>query len=160
MAVEYSIVTPQIVAPNQPAVFQDNPCPGSDGLVYKKSGGVFLLANNAPRNNCNCGCTNCRRVYLTNYIVGFHGNVQVPTGGTVDEIRLALLVDGVIDPASIMIFDPTAAETPGNVGTSIIASVPSLCGCDSIALVNIGTEDVEILNGSLIFSYTGVTRLR
>jgi hypothetical protein len=84
----------------------------------------------------------------------------VPTGGIVDEIRLALLVDGVIDPASIMIFDPTAAETPGNVGTSIIASVPSLCGCDSIALVNIGTEDVEILNGSLIFSYTGVTRLR
>lgn len=160
MAVEYSIVSNQIVSPNQPAVFQDSPCPGSDGYVYKKSGGIFLLANNAPENTCNCGCSRCRRLYLTNYLVGVHANVQVPTGGTVDEIQFAIAVDGIPDPASVMIYDPTAVEIPGNIGMSIISSVPSVCGCDSIALVNVGTEDVQILNGTITFAYDGVTRIR
>ena len=159
MSAEYSIVTPQTVAPNQPAVFLDAPCPCREGLIFKKSGGVFLLASNAPNNSCSCGC-GCRRIYTTNYEVEVHANIEIPTGGTVEEIRLALAVDGVIDPASIMSYTPAAVETAGNVGTSIIVSVPSICGCDSVALVNASTQDITINNGSLVFDYAGVNRLR
>lgn len=159
MSAEYSIVTPQTVAPNQPAVFLDAPCPCREGLIFKKSGGVFLLASNAPDNACSCGC-GCRRIYTTNYEVEVHANIELPTGGTVEEIRLALAVDGVIDPASIMSYTPAAVETAGNVGTSIIVSVPSICGCDSVALVNASTQDITINNASLVFDYAGVSRLR
>lgn len=157
MSAEYSIVTPQTVAPNQPAVFLNAPCPCSEGFIFKKSGGVFLLASNAPNNNCSCGC---RRIYETDYEVEVHANIEIPTGGTVEEIQLAIAVDGVIDPASVMSFTPAAVEVAGNVGTSIIVSVPSICGCDSVAVVNASTQDITINNASLVFDYAGVKRVR
>lgn len=157
MSAEYSIVTPQTVAPNQPAVFLNAPCPCSEGFIFKKSGGVFLLASNAPNNTCSCGC---RRIYETDYEVEVHANIEIPTGGTVEEIQLALAVDGVVDPASVMSFTPAAVETAGNVGTSIIVSVPSICGCDSVAVVNASTQDITINNASLVFDYAGVKRVR
>ena len=159
MSAEYSIVTPQTVAPNQPATFLNAPCPCSEGLIFKKSGGVFLLASNAPNNACSCGC-GCRRIYETDYEVEVHANIEIPAGGTVEEIQLALAVDGVIDPASIMSFTPAAVEVAGNVGTSIIVSVPSICGCDSVAVVNASTQDITINNASLVFDYAGVKRVR
>lgn len=155
MAAEYN-ATSQTVAVNQPVLFTDSPCPCREGLIFKKSGGIFLLANNAP-SSCNCPC---RRIYTTNYEVEVHANIQIPTGGTVEEIRLAIAVDGIVDPASIMSYVPAAVETPGNVGTSIIVSVPSICGCDSVAIVNAGTQPITVNNASLVFDYAGVTRLR
>lgn len=160
MSAEYSIITPQTVQPNQPAVFLDSPCPCAEGFIFKKSGGVFLLANNAPATNaCSCGC-GCRRIYETRYEVEVHANIEIPTGGTVEEIQLALAVDGVVDPASVMSFTPAAVETAGNVGTSIIVSVPSICGCDSLAVVNVSTQPITINNASLVFDYAGVQRVR
>lgn len=157
MSAEYSIITPQTVQPNQPAVFLDSPCPCAEGFIFKKSGGVFLLASNAPDNACSCGC---RRIYTTNYEVEVHANIEIPTGGTVEEIQLAIAVDGVIDPSSIMSFTPAAVETAGNVGSSVIVSVPSICGCDSVAIVNASTQPITINNASLVFDYAGVNRLR
>ena len=160
MSAEYSIITPQTVAVNQPAVFLDSPCPCAEGFIFKKSGGVFLLANNAPITPaCSCGC-GCRRIYTTNYEVEVHVNIEIPTDGTVEEISLAIAVDGVVDPASVMSFTPAAAETAGNVGASIIVSVPSICGCDSVAIVNASTQPITINNASLVFDYAGVQRLR
>lgn len=159
MSAEFSNAIPQTVEPNQPVIFTDNTCPCSQGLIFKKSGGVFLLASNAPDNACSCGC-GCRKIYLTNYEVEFHGNIEIPTGGTVEEIRLAIAVDGVIDPASVMSFTPAAVETAGNVGTSIIVSVPSICGCDNVAVVNASTQAITVNNASLVFDYAGVRRIR
>lgn len=157
MSASYGVSIPQNVAPNQPVIFNDNVCPCNQGMIFKKSGGVFLLASNAPDNNCGCGC---RKIYLTNYEVEVHANIEVPTGGTVEEIRLAIAVDGIIDPESIMSFVPAAVETPGNVGTSIIVPVPSICGCESVAVVNASTQDITVNNASLVFDYAGVRRVR
>ncbi|MBO7450694.1 MAG: hypothetical protein J6U54_10020 [Clostridiales bacterium] len=160
MAAEYSIVTPQTVPPGQAFVFLDAPCPCNEGFIYKKSGGIFLLASNAPDSNgCNCGC-GCRRIYMTDYGVEFHGNVEIPEDGEVEEISIGISVDGVVDVASVMSAVPAAVEEPANVGSSILASVPSLCGCDSIAIVNTSTQPVTITNGVLRFSYEGVRRIR
>ena len=158
MAANYGTAIPQNVAANQPVVFTDNVCPCGEGLVFKKSGGIFLLASNAPTNdNCRCGC---RRIYLTNYEVEVHANIEIPTGGTVEEIRLALALDGVIDPDSIMSYVPAAVETAGNVGMSVIVSVPSLCGCESVAVINASTQDITVNNASIVFDYSGVRRIR
>lgn len=150
---------PQSVSPNQPVIFNDNVCPCNQGMIFKKSGGVFLLASNAPDSSCSCGC-GCRKIYLTNYEVEVHANIEIPTGGTVEEIRLAIALDGVIDPESVMSFVPAAVETPGNVGTSIVVPVPSICGCESIAVVNASTQDITVNNASLVFDYAGVRRIR
>lgn len=158
MSAEYSNAIPQTVLPNQPVLFNDSPCPCREGLIFKKSGGVFLLASNAPRTNgCPCGC-GCRRVYETDYEVEVHANIEVPTGGTVEEIRLAIAVDGVVDPASVMQYTPAAVEVAGNVGTSIIVSVPSICGCDNVAVVNASEQPITVNNASLVFDYAGVKR--
>lgn len=159
MAASYGVSIPQNVAPNQPVIFNDNVCPCNQGMIFKKSGGVFLLASNAPGNSCSCGC-GCRKIYLTNYEVEVHANIEIPTGGTVEEIRLAIALDGVIDPESVMSFVPAAVETPGNVGTSIIVSVPSICGCESIAVVNASAQGITVNNASLVFDYAGVRRIR
>ena len=160
MAAEYSVSIPQTVEPNQPVIFDNAPCPCDQGMIFKKSGGVFLLASNAPQGTaCGCGC-GCRRVYETNYEAEVHANIAVPTGGTVEEIQLAVAVDGVVDPASVMRFTPAAVEVNGNVGTSVIVSVPSICGCDSLAVVNSGTQAITVSNASLVFDYAGVRRVR
>ena len=157
MSAEYSAVS-QTVQPNQPVIYLNSPCPCAEGMIFKNSGGVFLLASNAPDTyKCSCGC---RRIHETNYEVEVHANIQIPTGGTVEEIQLAIAIDGVIDPASIMRYTPAAVEVPGNVGTSIIVSVPSICGCESIAIVNASTQPIEVLNSPLVFDYAGVNRLR
>lgn len=159
MAAEFT-AGPQTLLPNQPVIFAAATYPYSQDSIYQKPGnGGFLLASNAPRNNgCNCGC-GCRRLYLTSYEVDFHGNIEIPTGGTVEEIQLAVTVDGVIDPASVMSFTPAAVETAGNVGTSIIVSVPSICGCESVAVVSIGTQPITLNNGSLVIDPAGVRRI-
>lgn len=158
MSASYSITFPQNLAANQPAVFSDSPCPCREGLIFKKTSGIFLLASNAPAST-GCGC-GCRRIYETNYEVEVHANIEIPADGTVEEIRLALAIDGVIDPASIMRYTPAAVEVAGNVGTSIIVPVISLCGCDTVALINASTQDITINNGSIVFDYAGVNRLR
>lgn len=157
MSAQYGVSLPQTVEPNQPIVFLDNTCPCSEGMIFKRSGGIFLLASNAPNITYNCGC---RRIYLTNYEVEFHGNIEIPTGGTVGEIRLGIAVDGVIDPESIMSFVPSAVETAGNVGTSIIVSIPSICGCENVAVVNASDQAITANNGSIVFDYAGVRRIR
>ena len=160
MAAEYSAVIPQTVDVNQPIVFIDSPCPCRQGLIFKKSGGVFLLASNAPaNNNCNCNC-GCRRIYETNYEVEIHANIEIPEDGTVEEIRLAIVQAGVIVPESIMSFVPAETETAGNVGTSIIVGVPSICGCESVAVINASTQPITVNNASLVFDYAGVQRIR
>lgn len=160
MSASYGVSIPQDVAPNQPLVFNDNTCPCTEGLIFKKSGGVFLLASNAPDSSCGCGC-GCRKIYLTNYEVEVHANIELPEDGTTDEeIRLAIAIDGVIDPESIMSYFPTETGVPGNVGTSIIVPVPSLCGCESIAVVNASTQGITVNNASLVFDYAGVRRVR
>ena len=131
-------------------------CPIPSQPVYGNQP-IFTCPQTVATNNCGCGC---RRIYTTNYEVEVHANIEIPTGGTVEKIQLAIAVDGVIDPASIMSFTPAAVEVAGNVGTSIIVSVPSICGCDSVAVVNASTQPITVNNASLVFDYAGVQRLR
>lgn len=158
MAAEYSANALQTVAANQPIIFSESPVPCNRGLIFHRDeSGSFLLASNANNYYQGCGC--CRKVYETRYQVTFHANIAVPTGGTVEEIQLAIAIDGEIDPSSIMRFTPAAVEEFGNVGADIIVSVPSLCRCSNVSVRNISTQPIEVQNSNIVFDYAGVTRV-
>ena len=161
MAAEYSANALQTVAANAPVIFSESPVPCNRGLIFHRDeSGSFLLANNAGNTGCNCGC-GCRRVYETRYQVAFHANISVPgdPAGTVEEIQLALAIDGEIDPSSIMRFTPAAVDEFGNVGADIIVSVPSLCRCSNVSVRNISTQPINVQNANIVFDYVGVTRV-
>lgn len=161
MAAEYSANALQTVAANAPVIFSESPVPCNRGLIFHRDeSGTFLLANNAGNTGCNCGC-GCRRVYETRYQVAFHANISVPEdpAGTVEEIQLALAIDGEIDPSSIMRFTPAAVGEFGNVGADIIVSVPSFCRCSNVSVRNISTQPINVQNANIVFDYVGVTRV-
>ena len=158
MAAEYSSNLTQEVAANAAVIFTESPVPCNRGLVFHRNEtGVFLLASTICCNRGRCCCGQWI-MPSTVYAVDFHANIQVPTGGTVGPISLALVVDGEIDPSSIMTVTPAAVEEPFNVGASILVSVPAICGCSKVSVRNIGTDPVEVLNSNIVFDLSSVRR--
>lgn len=160
MAVEYSSVAIQEVAANAPVIFTESPVPCMRGLVFHRDGsGMFLLSSYGAGSpyGCMCGCANYRMPEVQ-YQVEFHGNIAIPTGGTVEEIQLAIAIDGETDPNSIMRLTPAAVEEFDNVGTGIVVSVPAICRCSSISVRNISTQPIEVQNANILIDRIGVTR--
>lgn len=157
MAAEYSIITAQTVQPTQAALFPVATYPCRSGYIFHREGsGIFRLANRV-RYSGNCGCR--RPIFETLYNVEFHGNIAVAEGGTVGSISLALVVDGEIDPESVMTVTPAAIGDLFNVGTGIVVAVPSICGCSNVSVENISTTPVDISNAVIKFDTAGVRRV-
>lgn len=149
MAAEYSANAAQTVPIGGSVIFTESPVPCNRGLVYhREDSGIFRLANKFFRQNvCNCWRRN------TNYEVAFHANIAVPTGATIPDegISLAIAIDGAVDPSSTMIFVPAAVEEFGNVGADIIVTVPFMCGCSSVSVVNTSTIPITVQNANILF---------
>jgi len=149
MAAEYSANAAQIVPIGGSVIFTESPVPCNRGLVYhREDSGIFRLANKFFRQNvCNCWRRN------TNYEVAFHANIAVPTDQTIPDtgISLAIAIDGAVDPSSTMIYVPAAVEDLGNVGADIIVTVPFMCGCSSVSVVNTSTIPITVQNANILF---------
>ena len=144
MAAEYSANALQTVPVGGSVIFTESPVPCAQGLVYHRDGsGLFRLAGNSGC--CRCLCRG------TDYEVGFHANIQIPDGGDVEAISLAIFVDGEEDPSSIMTVTPAAVEEAFNVGAGIIASVPSICRCSTVSVRNVSTQAIEVSNANIVF---------
>ena len=150
MAAEYSANIEQTVASNAPIIFTESPVPCNRGFVFHADGsGIFRLSSmgaSIPTNICRCTGV----MPMAQYLVEFHGNAAISTGGTVEEIQLGIAVDGEIDPSSIMRITPAAVEEYQNIGTSIIVSVPAICRCSSVSVRNISTQDVDVQNVNIL----------
>ena len=163
MAFEISAPGSQIIQPGGSLVFTFNPVPCGGGLVYWRPGtGLIRLA--APSLIVGCGCMvlwNCCGMIQADYDVDFHANIQIPEGGTAGSVlSLAVAIDGVIDPDSTMQSTPTSPEEPENVGAGIIVSVPWICRCSGIQVVNTSEVPVEVLNHNLKIKFDGINRRR
>ena len=55
---------------------------------------------------------------------------------------------------------PTSPEEPENVGAGIIVSVPWLCRCAGIQVINTSEVPVEVLNPNMKLNFEGVARRR
>ncbi len=150
MGAEYSANAVQTVQPSASVIFDESPVPCNRGLVYHRDGsGLFRLANRFLRQNVmNCWRRN------SNYAVAFHANIAIPEGQTAPDegIQLAVVIDGEIDPSSIMISDVTVVGDFDNVGAEVIVTVPYLCGCSTVSIRNTSSIPVLVQNANIIFN--------
>lgn len=163
MAAEYSANATQLVQANGSVIFTESPVPCNRGLIYHRDeSGLFRLASPATLGYCcrrNCCCGDFPSAL---YSVGFHANISLPTdpAGTVEPISLAIVIDGEVDPSSIMtVTVPLVSDTQGdNVGAGIIVSVPCICRCASVSVRNVSTQPINVMNANLTFDFIGVRR--
>ena len=155
---EYSANAVQTITPAASAIFTESPVPCNRGLIFHRDEtGAFRLASPAVIGSwaSDWGCC-CNQMPESYYLVSFHGNIAIPTGGTVGAISLALSIDGAVDPSSTMIVTPAAVEQYFNVGAGIIVAVPSICRCASVSVVNTSNQDILLQNANIIIEYQGI----
>lgn len=86
---------------------------------------------------------------FTRVRVFFSANIAVPTGGTVEEITIAIAVDGEPMPSTIARFTPAAVEEYGVVPAFIYIDVPADC-CTAISVVNTSEQPILVQNANLV----------
>ena len=158
-AAEYSANAAQIIQPGASAIFQTKIRDRTGRIYHREETGLFRLASPSLMGygygGCCCGCGG---MPTARYLVLFGGNISVPTGGTVEEILMALSVDGAEDPSSIMRYTPAAVDVAGNVSTSILVEVPWICRCSSLSVTNESTQPIQLENANLVIDFAGVGR--
>ena len=133
---EFTANALQTVLQGKDVAFTETPVCGTKCIVHRQGSGVVKLR----------GITNqCKARFLVSY----SGNIQIPTGGTVEAISLAITIDGEPLQSTRMIVTPAAAENLFNVSAQ--AYVDVLCGCCStIAVQNTSGQAIEVQNSNLI----------
>lgn len=111
---EYITTTDQNVALNGTIPFNSVSIPCNTGNVVPAAPGVLILKGNTPNR-------------FARYKVTLQANVQVPEGGAVTPVALAITLDGSILPESVAIVTPAAVEEYWHINTSVPVTVP--CGC-------------------------------
>ena len=157
MAAEYSANAIQTVEAGSSVIFTESPVPCNAGLIYhREESGAFRLASpSAMGRNCKRRCC-CADYPTANYQVAFHANIQIPDGGEVEPISMAVVIDGEVDSSSIMTFTPAATEELGNVGADVIVAVPCICRCASVSIRNVSTQAIQVQNANIVFDFAGV----
>jgi hypothetical protein len=51
-----------------------------------------------------------------------------------------------------MSFTPAAVEVAGNVGATVIATVPYVCGCSTVSVRNISDQAITVENANITFN--------
>lgn len=123
---------------------------------HRAGSGNVLLNGNLPLFGCGQRCC-CDSEQSINYPAEFHGNIAIPTGGTVGEISLAIAINGATEPASVMTVTPAAVEQFFNVGTAIAAEIWQGC-CETISVRNISDQPILLSNGTLTIGTPDLVR--
>ena len=111
----------QTVPANQNVYFTDTVICGNQSISHRDDSGLVTLR----------GVTNCQN--RARFMVTFGGNIAIPTGGTVEEISLAIALDGEPIQATTMIVTPAAVEQYFNVKSSVFIDIPRGC-CSQISV--------------------------
>lgn len=135
----YITSTDQNVALNGTFPFDVVSIPCNKGCVVPIATGVLTLKGDTPNR-------------FARYEVTVHGNVAIPTGGTVTPIAVAITLNGVPIPDSVAIVTPAAVEDVWHINTSTTITVP--CGCCvsvSAAYVDATEDDAAVTPTPSIF---------
>ena len=133
---EFTNVELQTVALNGNVIFDETPICPTKCITHREGSGIVRL-NGAYGNG------------RARFLVAFSGNIQIPTGGTVEEISVAIAVDGEPLLATQMIVTPAAVENFFNVSAQTYIDVPCNC-CVTVAVENTSTQAIEVQNANLI----------
>lgn len=133
---EFTGILLQTVEEDDNVLFTETPvCPTRCITHREGSGIVRVQGGNGPQR--------------ARYLVAFSGNIQIPAGGTVGEISVAISVDGEALASTEMIVTPTAVEAFFNVSAQAYIDVPCGC-CVTIAVENTSDQAIEVQNANLI----------
>lgn len=125
---QYVTTSDNLVALNQTIPFNSVSIPCNTGNVVPIASGILTIKGNTPNR-------------FARYEVTVQGNVEVPEGGAVTAIALAIAINGAVIPESVAIFTPQAVEEYGHINTAATITVPAGC-CVSVSAVYVdGTED-------------------
>lgn len=125
---QYVTTADSLVALNQTIPFNSVSIPCNTGNVVPLASGILTLKGNTTNR-------------FARYEVMVQGNIEVPEGGAVTAIALAIAVNGAVIPESVAIFTPQAVEEYGHINTAAPITVPAGC-CVSVSAVYVdGTED-------------------
>ena len=133
---EFTNVELQTVALGGNVIFDETPICPTRCITHREGSGIVRL-NGAYGNG------------RARFLVSFSGNIQIPTGGTVEEISVAIAVDGEPLLATQMIVTPAAVENFFNVSAQTYIDVPCNC-CVTVAVENTSTQAIEVQNANLI----------
>lgn len=137
---EYTGIALQSVEQGENLILTETAISGSNCIVHREGSGIVKLR----------GITNqCRARYL----VDFSGNIQIPTGGTVEAISMALSVDGEPLQATRMIVTPAAVQNFFNISAQAYINVPKGC-CSAVAVQNTSGQTIEAQNSNLVVNRT------
>lgn len=137
---EYTGIALQSVEQGENLILTETAISGSNCIVHREGSGIVKLR----------GITNqCRARYL----VDFSGNIQIPTGGTVEAISMALSVDGEPLQATRMIVTPAAVQNFFNISAQAYINVPKGC-CSIVAVQNTSGQTIEVQNSNLVVNRT------
>lgn len=132
---EFTAISLQTVSQGEDVAFTETAVSGSACIVHREGAGIVKLR----------GMTNqCKARFL----VDFSGNIQIPTGGEVSAISLALAVDGEPLQATKMIVTPAAVQNFFNVSAQAYIDVPKGC-CSTAAVQNTSTQAIEVQNSNI-----------
>lgn len=133
---EFTAIDLQEVAENQNVLFTETPICAIKGILHREGSGIVRVSGNGAQGRAR-------------YLVGFSGNIQIPTGGTVGEISVAIAIDGEPLASTQMIVNPAAVESLFNVSAQAYIDVPCGC-CATIAVQNTSDQAIEVQNANLI----------
>lgn len=137
---EFTAVAEQTVPSNRAVIYNEVAVSGNGSILHREGSGIVTLR----------GLTNqCR----ARFKVSFGANMAIPTGGTVEEISLAIAIDGEALGASTMIITPAEVEEYQNVYASAFIDVPRGC-CILISVENTTSQDILVQNANLIVERT------
>jgi len=134
---EFTNIDLQTVALGQNVVFTETPVCPTKCITHREGSGIVRLRG-LTRNQCRA-----------RFLVSFSGNIQIPTGGTVEAISVAIAVDGEPLQSTQMIVVPAAVENLWNVSSQAYVDVPCGC-CVTVAVENTSTQTIEVANANLI----------
>ena len=125
---EYVTTTDALVALNGTIPFNAVSIPCGSGNVVPLAVGILNLRGSASNR-------------FARYNVGVKANVQIPTGGAVTPIALAIALNGAVIPESVAIVTPAAVGDYWHINTEIPVTIPCGC-CGTVSAVYVdGTED-------------------
>lgn len=133
---ELTYVAEQTVQPNANVLFNANPVRGERGVSHRAGAGIVSLSGN---------CGRC----LVRHRVSFHGNISIPTGGTVEAISLALALEGEPLGSATMTVTPAAVGDLWNVSAeAVVDTLP--CSETTVTVKNVSAQVINVANAALI----------
>lgn len=133
---ELTATTWQQVGINQNVLFTDTTVCGSDSIVHRNGSGLITLRGLGNQ---------CRARFKIN----FGANLDIPTGGTVGPISVAITINGEPVESTRMIVTPADVNEFFNVNRELYLEIPRGC-CAQISVENTSATNIGVQNASII----------